>query len=276
MRRALAGTCTDDDGPTAMIRLPSITMVAFSITPGVPWIGPGFKPAMVITRAPTSASAPDGLSLLAVNPIGMPLASGSSRPLAGPPATNVNVSAEIAREQLRPERPIDAAAVARPVQIETGVARDALHGIRLRRRSDVDRTAGARKRRDEGLEPLLEREPLSIGRRRELRRVVAAHVLDFVASGQRGPPGRHADAEQRVLLVADLAEVDARARVIELGVGATLAHQNRIAAGQWRRRNTPGSSPKNRPARLIAAGVPVHDLLAVRRERRLDVVAGPA
>ena len=48
MRRASAGTWIDADGPTATMRLPSIRMVAFSITPGVPAIGPGFSPAIVI------------------------------------------------------------------------------------------------------------------------------------------------------------------------------------------------------------------------------------
>ena len=57
-RRAPAGTDTDEDGPTAVMRLPSITIVPFSITPGVPWIAPGFRPAIVITRAPTSATDP--------------------------------------------------------------------------------------------------------------------------------------------------------------------------------------------------------------------------
>ena len=36
IRSAPAGTRTDDDGPTAEMRLPSITIVPFSMTPGVP------------------------------------------------------------------------------------------------------------------------------------------------------------------------------------------------------------------------------------------------
>ena len=40
MRVAPAGTGTEDDGPTAVMRLPSMMTVAFSMTPGVPWIGP--------------------------------------------------------------------------------------------------------------------------------------------------------------------------------------------------------------------------------------------
>jgi hypothetical protein len=78
MRLAPAGTLTEPEGPTAVMRLPSITTVAFSTTPGVPGIGPGLSPAIVTTRAPTRATAPDGLSLLTVNPIGIPLASASS------------------------------------------------------------------------------------------------------------------------------------------------------------------------------------------------------
>jgi hypothetical protein len=78
MRRAPAGTGTADAGPTATTRLPSTSTVALSITPGVPAIEPGFRPDIVITRAPTSASDPEGLSLLIENPIGTPLASGSA------------------------------------------------------------------------------------------------------------------------------------------------------------------------------------------------------
>ena len=89
-RFAAAGTCIDPAGPMALIRLPSITIVAFSITPGVPVIAPGFIPAMVSTRAPTSAITPDGLSLVAVNPIGTPFTSGSSA-FGNPPSTNANV-----------------------------------------------------------------------------------------------------------------------------------------------------------------------------------------
>ena len=43
-----------------------------------------------MTRAPTSAIAPDGTSLLTANPIGMPLTSGSAA-LSAPCSTNVKV-----------------------------------------------------------------------------------------------------------------------------------------------------------------------------------------
>ena len=68
-------------GPTAVIRLPSTTTVPFSITPGVPGIAPGLRPAIVMMRAPTSAIEPAGTSLLAVKPMAMPFASG--RPAFG-------------------------------------------------------------------------------------------------------------------------------------------------------------------------------------------------
>ena len=42
---------------------------------------------MVITRAPTSATTPDGMSLFTVKPIGMPFASGSAA-LSSAPSTN--------------------------------------------------------------------------------------------------------------------------------------------------------------------------------------------
>jgi hypothetical protein len=60
------------------------------MTPGVPWIGPGFNPDIVMMRAPTSAIDPDGLSVFTVNPIGVPFASGASA-FACAPSTNVNV-----------------------------------------------------------------------------------------------------------------------------------------------------------------------------------------
>ena len=41
MRRVPAGIRTDDAGPTAAILFPSTSTVAFSMTPGVPPIGPG-------------------------------------------------------------------------------------------------------------------------------------------------------------------------------------------------------------------------------------------
>ena len=105
---------------------------------------------------------PFGMSLFAVNPMGMPLASGSAA-LAAAPVDERERARQVAREELGPERPVETAAVARPVQVETGVARHALHRIGLRRGSDVDRTAGARERRDERLEALFERDPLPSG-----------------------------------------------------------------------------------------------------------------
>ena len=78
MRRAPAGTCTDADGPTAVMRLPSTTMVRVLDDAGRALDRPGFRPAIVMTRAPTSAIAPAGLSLVAVKPMAMPFASGSS------------------------------------------------------------------------------------------------------------------------------------------------------------------------------------------------------
>ena len=84
------------------MRLPSTTTVAFSITPGVPWIGPAAaRFAIVMTRAPTSATTPCGRSLFAVKPIGMPLASGSAA-LAWPPATNEN---ELASSRVKSSGP---------------------------------------------------------------------------------------------------------------------------------------------------------------------------
>ena len=85
MRAAPAGIGTVPARPSALIRLPSITMVPFSMTPVV---GPPLRPApppIVTRRAPSIATAPSGTSDAAVKPIGTPFASGSSgfsRPLS--------------------------------------------------------------------------------------------------------------------------------------------------------------------------------------------------
>ena len=101
IRVAPAGTLTDDDGPIAVMRLPSTMTVAFSMTPGVPWMGPAARLAIVMTRAPTSATTPCGTSLFTVKPIGMPLASGSAA-LAWPPSTNEN---ELASSRVKSSGP---------------------------------------------------------------------------------------------------------------------------------------------------------------------------
>ena len=92
---------TDDDGPTAVMRLPSTMTVRVLDHARRALIGPASRPAIVITRAPTSASAPAGTSLFAVKPMLMPFASGSSGFGVHRCSTNVNVCGEIAREELR-------------------------------------------------------------------------------------------------------------------------------------------------------------------------------
>ena len=56
---------------------------------------------------------------------------------------------EFAREELRPERPVDLAAVARPVDVEARVARDARRPVALHRRAKSTGRPDARKRRDD-------------------------------------------------------------------------------------------------------------------------------
>ena len=178
---------------------------------------------------------------------------------------------EVPREQLRSERPVKPRAVARPVQVEPRVARHALHRVRLRAGSDVHRTARPREGRNERPEPLFERDPFAVGRRRVLCRVVAANVLDLVASGHRTIGRRHPDAEEHELLVPDVAQIDARAGVVELRRRAAVPHEQRLAAGR-RHDVDAGLVPEVRAAYLVAADVPEHDHLPVGRKRRLRVV----
>ena len=83
--------------------------------------------------------------------------------------------------------------------------------------------------------------------------------------------GRHADAQQRVLLVAHFANVDARAGVVELRIETALAREQRRTAS--RRHHVDARLPGVvSPANRIAAGVAVDDRRAVGRERRLHIV----
>ena len=211
--------------------------------------------------------------------MGTPLASGSVRTARVVPRAVRARRRECERirrrhaRTARAQRPIQPPAVSGPVQIEPCVARDALHRIRLRRGTDVDRTTRPRERRDVGLEPFLERDPLPIRRRRELRGVVAADVLDFIAARQRRFEGRETDAQERELLVPDFTDVNARPRVIELGCRAALGDEDGIAAG-GRHDIDARVLTEIGAACLIAPDLPEHDLLTVRRKRRLDVVTG--
>ena len=85
-----------------------------------------------MTRGADERDVALGMSPLTVNPMGMPLASGSAA-LAAAPSTNVNELVRSREKSSGPQRPVEAAAVARPVQVETGVARHALHRVGLRR-----------------------------------------------------------------------------------------------------------------------------------------------
>ena len=72
-------------------------------------------------------------------------------------------------------------------------------GIALDRRTEIDRTAGVRERRDEGVPALLERDPLAVGRRHDLGRVVGLEVDDVVAARQRRRRIADADADEHGL-----------------------------------------------------------------------------
>ena len=107
---------------------------------------------------------------------------------------NVKVLRHVAREQLRPERPVDARLS--PDQCRLKPASREIRAARDSPASPGPMSIG-RPVRGNGatnvVPALLERDPLAVRRRRELRRVVAAHVLDLVATGKR----RSADRRRR-------------------------------------------------------------------------------
>ncbi len=119
-------------GPTAAMRLPSTTTVPSSMTS---------SPFIVTTRPPTSATRPGGH-------VGVRREADRPRHVAGGfgqlrrarRRRTRRRPAEAAREELRPERPVQAAAVARPVQVLAGVVRRPwLTGSDVGLRPDLDR-----------------------------------------------------------------------------------------------------------------------------------------
>jgi hypothetical protein len=72
-------------------------------------------------------------------------------------------AAEIPREVVGSERPVHAAAVGRPVEIETRITRDACDGKCRHRRTQVDGTTRARERGHERVIALGERHPAAVG-----------------------------------------------------------------------------------------------------------------
>src|SRR5262245_6108799 len=99
---------------------------------------------------------------------------------------------------------MDLTAVARPMQIEAGVARDLVDRKRGAARREIDRTAGPGKRRDEGMPAFGEGDPFAVRRRHDRRGVFRAEMHDFVAAGPR-----HAGEDESV--VAPIAKVDTSA-----------------------------------------------------------------
>ena len=186
IRLAPAGMDTAPARPIAVMRLPSTTTVPFSMTPAVA----AFLPPAPRRRHRDDPRAderdravrhvrlrvePDlhALDLGLVGLLQVAIEEGE-----GP--------REIALEELRAKRPEDRAAVARPVQVVAGVARDLRRRIAAHAGSKFDRTSGMRKRRNVGVEPLFERDPLAIRRRHDLHRVLGLEVDDLVARRQPG------------------------------------------------------------------------------------------
>ena len=215
-RLALARRCggrrrecvTRPAGPTAAMRLPSTTIVPFSITAAAP-----AACAIVMMRAPVSAIVPVGTSAGAVKPMGVPFDSGSSA-FSMPPPRNVNVRDRSRVKSSGPSDQCTLPAVARPVQEEPGVARD------LRRpacpRPGGPMSIGRPVRAngvDEQVPALVKRHPLAVWRRHD----VASRWSDWKCTIS-SLPSRFTLASTNCRAL--LAEVQARAGVIELRLDA--------------------------------------------------------
>ena len=135
---------------------------------------------------------------------------------------------EVARVQLRTERPVDATAVGRPVQREAGVARHLRDRVRRTARRDGGRTSRGRKRHHVGAEAFLEGHPLVVGRRHDLDRVLGLDVDDLVAAVE-------GHAAQHGLIAAAIAEEDARAIAVEERLLAVIGDLLRRVRPQWAR-----------------------------------------
>jgi hypothetical protein len=148
------------------------------------------------------------------------------------------------------------------VQKKSGITGYALHRIRLRRRPYLNRASGAREWRDERLEAFFEGDPFAIRCDRVLRGVRTADVLDLVPSRHERRAGGHADADQREVVVPDIAEVNAGADVIELRVFTAFPHEDRLATAH-RHDEDAGVGGVQNAAGEIGASLPEDDLLPV-------------
>ena len=190
-------------------RLPSTTIVPFSMTSARAALP---APAIVMIRAPTSASAPDGdVGSSSMNPIGTPFASGSAGLSAVGPgsARKANV---LARSRVKYSGPSDQwtrrlspdqwryEPASREICVTGKVVPFGPRSIARPERGNDG---------DEGVPPLRERHVLAVGRRLDLRGVVRLEVNDLVAAV-------HLEARENELLAAALAEVDPLPGVIEL------------------------------------------------------------
>src|SRR5690606_7523460 len=155
----------------------------------------------------------------------------------------------------------------RPVQVEARITGDAGDGVARLVRPDRDRLAGDRERRDEDAEPLADRDVPLIGRGQDRSRVVRDEVDPAVAAVP-------VDAEEHGLAALAAVEEDPVAGAVVPGPRAVLRDEDRLAAA-GRDAVDAGIPAVIRAAQPIAADPAVDDLGAVRRERRLDVVAGP-
>ena len=124
-------------GPTASMRLPSTSTTPSSMTS---------SPFMVTTRPPTRATVPVGHVRSARRSRCRGPSLGGSGSFSGAPVEEREASRQLAREQLRAERPVQrCAAVARPVQVLAGVLRDVRDRDAFALGSDVLALARARR-----------------------------------------------------------------------------------------------------------------------------------
>ena len=174
---------------------------------------------------------------------------------------------QLATVELRPQRPVERVALSRPVQVLACIARDPVNGQRLVLGTHVVGLARAWERRDIGVEALGEGQPLAVGGHPEFGGRLALHVGSLVATVQL-------DAAQGplVLLLGGL-EVDPVVVGPEVRPDTAPAEPLGLASVRGDAIEA-GVARVERAAHEAARGLAVHHGAPLRRERRLEVVAG--
>uniref|UniRef100_A0A0N4Z2Z0 BON domain-containing protein n=1 Tax=Parastrongyloides trichosuri TaxID=131310 RepID=A0A0N4Z2Z0_PARTI len=174
--------------------------------------------------------------------------------------------AQRTREQLRAHRPLQATGIAGPVQPLAGVAGDARLRQGLGVGADRDRASGRDEGGDIGVEAFGPGDPPLVRRDGELGRPFAAQVGALVLA-------RQVDGLQDALLAVAGAQEDAIVAGAELRIGAGISDLDRLAAAHGDAVDARFAAPHGR-AQIAVAGGAIDDRLAVRREARLQIVAG--